>query len=121
MLDWRYFASLGYSIAGHCVCGIAVYAAARSLGIDLPLVLIVSVTAAVLLVLMIPISLGGWGIREASFITLLVPFGVNSQNALLIGILFGLMNLVSSLPGGLSFLADRKAAYRNTDRTMPLS
>ena len=121
VLDWRYFASLGYSIAGHCVCGIAVYAAARSLGIDLPLVLIVSVTAAVLLVLMIPISLGGWGIREASFITLLVPFGVNSQNALLIGILFGLMNLVSSLPGGLSFLADRKAAYRNTDRTMPLS
>ncbi len=121
VLDRRYLASLGYSIAGHCVCGIAVYVIARSLGVDLPLVLIVSVTAAVLLVLMIPISLGGWGIREASFITLLVPLGVNSQDALLIGILFGLMNLVSSLPGGLWFLADRKTVYRNADRTMPSS
>jgi glycosyltransferase 2 family protein len=121
VIDRRYLASLGYAVAGHCVCGIAVYATARSLGIDLSLVLIVSVTAAVLLIVMIPISLGGWGIREASFITLLAPLGVNSQDALLIGLLFGLMNLVSSVPGGLSFLADRKAVYRGSDRTMQSS
>ena len=117
VLDRRYLASLGYSLAGHCVCGVAVYVTARSLGVDLALLLIVSVTAAVLLILMIPISLGGWGVREASFITLLAPLGVNSQDALLIGILFGLMNLVSSLPGGLSFLADRKIVCQKGDRT----
>jgi glycosyltransferase 2 family protein len=118
VLDRRYVASLGYSIAGHCVCGIAVYLTARSLGVDLSLVLIVSVTIAVLLIIMIPISLAGWGIREASFITLLAPFGVNSQDALLIGILYGLMNLVSALPGGLSFLVDRKSVHHDGDRTL---
>ena len=108
VLDRRFVGSLGYAIAGHCVCGIAVYVTAISLGVGLSLALIVSVTACVLLITMIPISLGGWGLREASFITLLGPLGVNSQESLLIGILFGLMTLVSALPGGLAFLANRR-------------
>jgi uncharacterized membrane protein YbhN (UPF0104 family) len=113
VLDRRYLASLIYSVAGHCISGIAIYLTALSLGVDLSLVLIVSVTACMLLVVMIPISLAGWGVREVSLIALLAPFGVNSQDALLIGILFGLMSLVSALPGGLSFLVGRRAVYRN--------
>ena len=115
VLDRRYLASLGYSVTGHCVCGIALYVVARSIGIDLSPVLIVSVTVAVILILIIPISLGGWGLREAGFITLLAPLGVNSQDALLISILFGLMTLVSALPGGLSLLADRRAVHHKAD------
>jgi uncharacterized membrane protein YbhN (UPF0104 family) len=34
-----------------------------------------------MLVVMIPISLAGWGVREASFIALLTSLGVNSQDA----------------------------------------
>ena len=113
VLDRRYLASLIYSVAGHGVSGIAIYLTALSLGVDLSPVLIVSVTACMLLIVTIPISLAGWGVREASLITLLAPFGVNSQDALLIGILFGLMSLVAALPGGLSFLVGRKAVYRN--------
>ena len=113
VLDHRYLASLIYSVAGHCVSGIAIYLTARNLGVGLSPVLIVSVTACMLLIVMIPISLAGWGVREASLITLLAPFGVNSQDALLIGILFGLMSLVAALPGGLSFLVGRQAVYRN--------
>jgi uncharacterized protein (TIRG00374 family) len=112
VLDRRYLASLIYSVAAHCVSGIAVYLTTRSLGVDLSLALIVSITACMLLIVMIPISLAGWGVREASLIALLAPLGVNSQDALLIGILFGLMSLVSALPGGLSFLVGRKGVYR---------
>jgi uncharacterized membrane protein YbhN (UPF0104 family) len=65
-----------------------------------------------LLIVMIPVSLAGWGVREASLIALLAPLGVDSKDAFLIGILFGLMGLVSALPGGLSFLAGRKAGRR---------
>jgi len=119
--DRRFLASLLYSIAGHCLSVIAVFLTARSLGVDLSLLLIVSVTACVLLVIMIPISLAGWGMREASFIALLVPLGVNSQDGLLIGILFGLICLVSALPGGLTFLAGRKAVYHESERTKPAS
>jgi uncharacterized protein (TIRG00374 family) len=121
VLDRRYLTSLIYSVAGHCVSGIAIYMTARSLGVDLSLVLIVSVTACMLLIVMIPISLAGWGVREASLIGLLAPLGVDGQDALLIGILFGLMSLVSALPGGLSFLIGRKTVDRNAEGTLPSS
>jgi glycosyltransferase 2 family protein len=104
-----YVVSLVYSIAAYCVCGLAVYVAARSLAVDLSLALMVGVTASALLIAMVPISIAGWGVREASFVTLLVPLGVNKGDALVIGILFGLSSLASSLPGGLCLLINRGA------------
>jgi glycosyltransferase 2 family protein len=104
VLGRRFLISLGYSLVGHCLSGIAVYVLARSLGVALPLSLAIGITGVVILISMIPISLAGWGMREASFLTLLGPLGVTSQDAVLIGILFGLVSLVSALPGGLSLL-----------------
>jgi uncharacterized membrane protein YbhN (UPF0104 family) len=72
--------------------------------IDLSFLMLISVTGIILLVSMIPISLAGWGIREAGFIALLVPMGVNSTSALALGVAFGFSQLLSSLPGGLSIL-----------------
>jgi glycosyltransferase 2 family protein len=120
VVDRRYLGSLVYSIAGHGISGLVVYLVALSLSVDLSFLLILSVTAAMSLVVMIPISLAGWGMREASFIALLTPFGVNNQDALLIGILFGLMGLVSSLAGGVSFLAGRRT-HRSDEETAKFS
>lgn len=103
-----YMVSLLYSMVAHLICGIVVYLAARSLTVDVSFALIVGVTACALLVTMISISLAGWGVREASFVTLLAPLGVNKEYALLIGVLFGLVCLVSALPGGLCLLVDRR-------------
>jgi uncharacterized membrane protein YbhN (UPF0104 family) len=104
VLGRRFLLSLVYSLVGHCLSGVSVYILARSLGVDLPLSLSIGITGVVILISMIPISLAGWGMREASFLTLLGPLGVSSQDAVLIGILFGLVVLVSALPGGLSLL-----------------
>jgi uncharacterized protein (TIRG00374 family) len=104
VLGRRFLISLAYSVVGHCLSGVAVYVLARSLAVDLPLALAIGITGVVILISMIPISLAGWGMREASFLTLLSPLGVSSQDAVLIGILFGLVILVSALPGGLSLL-----------------
>jgi glycosyltransferase 2 family protein len=104
VLGRRFLLSLGYSVVGHCLSGVAVYALARSLAVDLPLSLAIGITGVVILISMIPISLAGWGMREASFLTLLGPLGVSNRDAVLIGILFGLVVLVSALPGGLSLL-----------------
>jgi glycosyltransferase 2 family protein len=104
VLGRRFVISLSYSVGGHCLSGVAVYLLARSLAIDLPLSLAIGITGVVILISMVPISLAGWGLREASFLTLLGPFGVTSEDAVLIGILFGLVCLVAALPGGLSLL-----------------
>jgi len=89
-----------YSIAGQLICGGIVLVLARSMGIELPAWLLVSIAGIVLLVTMIPISFAGWGIREASFITLLAPLGVSGEKALLLGVMFGLVSLAASFFGG---------------------
>lgn len=95
---------IGLAILGQTLSGLCVYIIAMALGINLSLVMLTSVTGIILLVSMIPISLAGWGIREASFIALLVPMGVNGTSALALGVAFGFSQLLSSLPGGLSIL-----------------
>jgi len=104
VMNFRYTLSLGFSIVGHCLSGLAVYVFAQSLALHVDPFLCISVTSVVLLVSMIPISVAGWGLREVGFMTLLGPVGVSSHEAVLIGILFGLVCLASSLPGGLSLV-----------------
>ena len=99
-------ASTVYSIAGQLICGGIVLVLARSMDIELSAWLLVSIAGIVLLVTMIPISFAGWGIREASFITLLGPLGVSGEKAVLLGVMFGLVSLAASCFGGY-FIAHR--------------
>jgi uncharacterized protein (TIRG00374 family) len=108
--EGRYVLSLAYSFAGHAMSGLAIYIVAQSLNVDLPLLFIIALTGAVLLVTMIPISLAGWGMREAALLTILAPLNVNAHDAVLMGILFGLIGLVATLPAGVSLLIGRRKA-----------
>lgn len=92
------------ALFGHALSGISVYLLAQSLGIDVPWLLLVSTTGIVLVVTMIPISLAGWGVREASFLALLVPLGAESERVMLLGIAFGFACLLSALLGGVSIM-----------------
>jgi hypothetical protein len=55
----------------------------------------------------LPISIGGWGLREASFVSLLGVLGVDREAALLLSVEFGLLSMLVSLPGGLIWLTLR--------------
>lgn len=100
--DHRFLASVAISIFGHCISGLAVYFIAVSIDVQISAFILVGVTCVVILVSMLPISFAGWGIREASFLTLLAPFGVNNGDAVLIGLLFGFVSLLAALPGAVS-------------------
>jgi hypothetical protein len=91
-------------VVGQILAGFAVSVLARALHIELSVGLLVSVTGIILLLSMIPISLAGWGVREAGFIALLAPLGVDSSLAFALGVAFGLSMLVGALPGGVSVL-----------------
>lgn len=85
----------------HTVTILCVWAVGRSLGIDLPLA-----DAAVLFVLMlgvalIPISVGGWGVREVAVVTLLASHGVPPEIALSLSVTFGIVVILGSLPGAI--------------------
>jgi hypothetical protein len=99
-----YALSTVYSIVGQLLSGVSVLLVARSIGIELPGLLLVMITGIILVVSMIPISFAGWGVREASFLTLLTPLGESPERAMLLGISLGLISLLGALPGGLSIL-----------------
>jgi len=61
------------------------------------------------LMAMVPISIGGWGLREAIFIEAFSLVGVSAPDALVLSILFGLIWLSLGLLGGLVWFAQRKA------------
>lgn len=91
------------------VASIAVsWVVARALAIDVPLSAFIAVVPLVWLVTMLPISIGGIGLREASFAYLLGTVGVSTEASLLISLgTFGSL-LLNGAVGGL-LLATRTA------------
>jgi hypothetical protein len=60
----------------------------------------------VTLIQLVPVSLAGWGVREAALVVALGSFGVPAEAALAISVLVGLCLILAGLPGGLIWLAD---------------
>jgi uncharacterized membrane protein YbhN (UPF0104 family) len=83
----------------------AVMLFARGFGIALlPSVAFLIVPVAILFS-SLPISVGGWGVREASLSYGLVLFGMAADDAALLGLALGIGLLLASLPGGIVMLA----------------
>jgi glycosyltransferase 2 family protein len=60
----------------------------------------------VTLIQLVPVSLAGWGVREAALVLALGSFGVPAEAALATSILLGFSLILVGLPGGLIWLAD---------------
>ncbi len=100
--------SLAWSIAAHITYSIIAYALARSLGIDISLTTCIVLLPLVLFVATMPISLGGWGVREMGMVHILALAHVGSAPALLLSLQLGLVGTLSGLLGGAIYLALRK-------------
>lgn len=55
----------------------------------------------VLLISTIPVSLGGWGIRENIMVIVMSSIGLHEEYALSLSIIFGLIMLLVGIPGGI--------------------
>ena len=86
---------------------LAIFALAHSLGLSLALVDCAILIPAVLLLAMLPISVGGWGVREGAMIVGLGLVGIEAEASVVISILFGLAVAVASLPGAAVWLRAR--------------
>jgi uncharacterized membrane protein YbhN (UPF0104 family) len=70
-------------------------------GLDTPLDFVDTwlILAPALLVASLPISLGGWGVRELTLLSGLTQLGIASSTALSLSLLFGLCGVLGTLPG----------------------
>lgn len=82
----------------------AAWAIGLGIGIDLPFLPYIVFIGGTALVSVLPISLGGWGLREITMVGFLGTAGVNTEQALTLSIIWGVLPLAVSLPSGLMFL-----------------
>jgi uncharacterized membrane protein YbhN (UPF0104 family) len=81
-------------------------AAARALGLQpAGLTALLAFFPAVLIAQVLPISMSGLGVREGAFVLFLQPLGVAQQEAIALGLLLYMLNLVVSLLGAPAFAA----------------
>jgi uncharacterized membrane protein YbhN (UPF0104 family) len=76
-----------------------------SIGSRLSLGIWAMVVPPITLIQLLPLSLAGWGVREAALVVALGSFGVQPEAALAISILLGLCAILAGLPGGLIWLS----------------
>ena len=93
-------ALLALSLASQLLLCFAVAVLARAFGAPLAALDAVLIMPIVLVLLIVPISIAGWGLRESLMIVGLGIVGVGATDALLVSMGYGLANLVVGLGGG---------------------
>lgn len=78
--------------------------AARAVGVSTPLATLLPLVAPVLLSMLIPATVAGWGVREATAAGLWSAVGLTAVDGVAISATYGLLVLVSTLPGALVLL-----------------
>jgi glycosyltransferase 2 family protein len=95
--------ALALAVALHVLAILGVWLLAQAFGQDLRLRDLLTVTAASILVSMLPVSFNGWGVREGAMMLGLSLLDVPREVALMISLLFGIGSALWSLPGSLTW------------------
>jgi uncharacterized membrane protein YbhN (UPF0104 family) len=95
---------LGLGCLIHALTIAVVWSIGRAQGLVLPATDAAVLFTVIVGVALIPISIGGWGLRELAVISVLGSHGVAPEQALLFSVCFGLVIAIGSLPGALAWL-----------------
>ena len=105
----------------HITNVLVIYLIGRDLELPVDLVQWFSVIPAVLLFSMIPITAGGWGLREGILILALQNLGIPPDQAIVPSLVFGFGVMLAALPGGFIWFANRRSARATLPRPEELS
>jgi hypothetical protein len=95
---------LGIGCLIHVLTIAVIWSIGRAQGLVLPVTDAAVLFAVILGVTLVPISIGGWGLRELAVISLLGNHGIAPERALLFSVCFGFVLAISSLPGAVAWL-----------------
>lgn len=104
LLDRRYgWLILLVSAMTHLIRITAIWFLAIGLHIDVSFLVCVALIPICLLIATVPITFGGWGLREGIFVVAFSQAGVPSTDALALSVSFGLAGIAAALPGALAW------------------
>lgn len=93
---------------------VGMLSSALSIKVDwIALTIIVPITT---LLITIPLSIAGWGVREGVMVVGLGYVGIAPEEALALSILYGLLTLVVALPGVLAWITDPEVRSRKVNK-----
>lgn len=95
-------ATSGFVVASYLVVFLM---SARSVGVDTSAPLLLMLAGPVLMTMLVPVTVAGWGVREGAAAALWSVLGLTAADGVAISVSYGLIVLVSSLPGALVVLA----------------
>lgn len=81
---------------------------AKSLNIEIDYLAFFIFTPIILFSMTLPISIGGWGIRETTALLVSFLLGLSASASISVSIMYGLLNLLCSLPGLFFFFTLRR-------------
>jgi uncharacterized membrane protein YbhN (UPF0104 family) len=106
---WRHFWPQLWTSSVVHVCGVLTYAMlGMALALPLGLVDYFLLVPLVFLVALLPVSFAGWGLRETGAVGLFGLAAIAPEPSLLLSVLFGLLQLVSAIPGGIDWAMHRE-------------
>lgn len=100
--------SFGYALVLQFIRVIAIYVTAKAFAVEAEFVKFFLVVPATVMLIMVPISVGGLGVREGAFVGLFSLVGVPVTEAFAISVTNSIMVTIIALSGGVIYLA-----YRN--------
>jgi uncharacterized protein (TIRG00374 family) len=89
----------GITMAAQISRILAIWAGGRAVGVELSLRPYVVLGPLLFLVMLVPFTVNGLGVREAFFVSFLTRIGVDADSAFAVGFVFFLMTLLLAVPG----------------------
>ena len=100
----------GLVVASYLGLGVV---AARAVGVDTPTASLLPLMAPVLLAMLVPVGVGGWGVREGAAAVVWSAAGLPAADGVATFVAYGALALVASLPGAV--LVRRNSSARSAD------
>jgi glycosyltransferase 2 family protein len=91
------------SIAVQAIRIVQAWCLGNALGIDLPLLTYFAIMPVILLIMQVPVTINGLGTTQVAFVTLFAASGVGAAPATALSILFLVLGVIGSLPGGVLY------------------
>ena len=98
---------LSISILIHLGVGFAVFVIVTAMALPIDLIDCLILVPPVILISMVPISIAGWGVRESAMVTAFALVGIGNNEAFALSVLFGLVMMLTGIPGGVLWLLSK--------------
>lgn len=108
MFSFQTISILSYSLLTHVIRVLAVHVLAQGMLLDVSFNESLILVPPAMLVTALPISVGGWGVREGAFVIAFGFMGVQPEKAFALSALFGLTTMMAGLFGGFFWIFHRK-------------